>query len=133
MYMNEPSCLSGCPMLSSMPTDRENHRTAVSTCPLGDRGATRLSCPACGALVNHRSHRRGLLERLIIYTGGRIRRCEACSARFVRFGSSAALMEDVRQMNQRAVALFLKLIVLTVGILGGLAFLVWVWTRVPGS
>jgi len=51
----------------------------------------------------------------------------------VRFGSSAALMEDVRQMNQRAVALFLKLIVLTVGILGGLAFLVWVWTRVPGS
>ena len=133
MSLSESSCPSDCPLRSGTQLEETNGGAADARCPVTPRGAGRLSCPLCGSLVSHRSHRRGLLEKLITYTGGRIRRCEACSARFVRFGTSTATMTDVRRVNQRIVALFLKLILFTVGILGGLAFLVWVWTRIPGA
>jgi len=122
-----------CPLLRAGPAGSDDE-TAASTrnaCPLTQHAMSRLSCPACGALASHRSHRRSLIERMVTYIGGQIRRCDSCATRFVRFGNSTMLIADVRKANQRVLALFLKTVLFSAGILGGIAFLIWVWTRVP--
>lgn len=124
-----------CPLLRADPAmgDDETAASVRNTCPLAQHAMSRLSCPACGALASHRSHRRGFMDRMITYIGGQIRRCDSCATRFVRFGNSTMLIADVRKANQRTLALFLKSIIFAVGILGGIVFLVWVWTRIPGG
>jgi ribosomal protein L37AE/L43A len=59
-------------------------------------------CPKCGALRVHRSHRRGLAERVLAAAGrGGIRRCHACEARFARVGGSIVYVADARSAMLR--------------------------------
>jgi hypothetical protein len=40
-------------------------------------------CPGCGSAIVYRTHRRGILERIILYPlGFRAYRCEICDLRF---------------------------------------------------
>jgi hypothetical protein len=49
----------------------------------------------------YRSHRRGLLERLLSLVGLKIRRCHACNVRFTRFGGSTLFIEDGERALRR--------------------------------
>lgn len=66
-------------------------------------------CPNCGAPSVHRSHRKGLTERLFVVVGARIRRCHACNARFARLFTSAVYMDDASRAIRRAALLLLML------------------------
>jgi hypothetical protein len=100
-------------------------------CPLVQSGTERLSCPACGALMSHRSRRRGVIDRIISSIGGQTRRCDVCTTRFVRFGSSTILSKDLSKAHQKVFALVLKTILFFAGIFGGPGFATWVWSRIP--
>lgn len=47
------------------------------------------NCPKCGSSHVHRSRRRSLIEGLLSYFGGEIRRCHDCLARRCWFGTTA--------------------------------------------
>jgi len=66
-------------------------------------------CPNCGAPSVHRSHRKGLTERLLCLTGARVRRCHACNVRFARLFRSTVYIDDARRVLRRAAILFLTL------------------------
>ncbi len=66
-------------------------------------------CPNCGALSVHRSHRRGITERLLAVVGARIRRCHSCNARFARLFNSAVYIDDARRALLR-LAVFLLMV-----------------------
>ncbi len=79
----------------------EPHRTAARR-----QGSI---CPKCGTSGVHRSHRKGLTERLLSLAGARVRRCHACNIRFVRLFSSTVYIDDARRALRRAAILFLML------------------------
>jgi hypothetical protein len=64
-------------------------------------------CPNCGSLSVHRSHRKGLTERLLAVAGARIRRCHACNVRFARLFNSAVYIDDARRTFRRAALIVL--------------------------
>ena len=66
-------------------------------------------CPNCGAPAVHRSHRKGLTERLLSLAAARVRRCHACNVRFARLFSSTLYIVDIRRLLRRAAILFLML------------------------
>ena len=66
-------------------------------------------CPHCGAPSVHRSHRKGLTERLLAVVGARIRRCHSCNVRFARFFNSAIYVDDARRALHRMALIFLML------------------------
>ena len=66
-------------------------------------------CPNCGTPGVHRSHRKGLTERLLSLAGARVRRCHACNVRFARLFSSTVYIDDARRALRRAAILFLML------------------------
>jgi hypothetical protein len=66
-------------------------------------------CPNCGTPGVHRSHRKGLTERLLTLVGARVRRCHACNVRFARLFSSTVYINDARRVLRRAAILFLML------------------------
>ena len=41
-------------------------------------------CVQCGSVRVHRSHRHGPTERVLVFLGAEIRRCQECSARQIR-------------------------------------------------
>jgi hypothetical protein len=59
-------------------------------------------CPNCGAPKVHRSHRKGLSERLLALLGARVCRCHACNLRFARLFSSTVYVDDARRLLRRA-------------------------------
>ena len=81
------------------------------------------SCPSCGALSVHRSHRKGITERLLALVGAKIRRCHACNARFARLFNSAVYIDDARRALVRAAILLLMLAGTTVVVLVMLWFM----------
>jgi len=66
-------------------------------------------CPNCGSASVHRSHRKGLTERLLALVGARIRRCHACNVRFARLIKSAVYIDDARRVLRRAALLLLMI------------------------
>ena len=69
-------------------------------------------CPNCGTPGVHRSHRKGLTERLLSLAGARARRCHACHACngwFARLFSSTVHTDDARRALRRAAILLLML------------------------
>ena len=52
-------------------------------------------CPRCKSERIHRSHRRGVLERLLSVLGLKARRCHECNTRFVAIGKSTLYRSDV--------------------------------------
>ncbi len=56
----------------------DNGSAAPAACPVIQQRSGQLTCPVCGSLRTHRSRRRGLLDRMIVYIGGKIRRCDVC-------------------------------------------------------
>jgi hypothetical protein len=58
-------------------------------------------CPGCGTPKVHRSHRKGLVERLLAFVGAHVRRCHACNLRFARLFSSTVYIDDARRALRR--------------------------------
>lgn len=125
-----------CPLLSETAqapqpgAGHEGMTAAPAACPVVQERAGQLACPACGSLKTHRSRRRGFLDRMVAYIGGKIRRCDVCSTRFVRFGTSTVLASDLRQANHRVVAAALKAVIFLAGICAGLGVIAFVWSRI---
>jgi hypothetical protein len=67
-------------------------------------------CPNCGAPNVHRSHRKGVTERLLSVVGARVRRCHACDVRFARLFSSVVYIADAGRLLRRASFLLLMLV-----------------------
>jgi hypothetical protein len=125
----DTTCFSDCPVPRGA-ADADG--TALPLiCPLVQHGVEGLRCPACGALVSHKSHPRSITDRVVHWIGGQVRRCDACTTRFVRFASSTVLSQDLGKAHQRVVALILKLILFFAAIFGGMVFAAWVWSRIP--
>jgi len=61
-------------------------------------------CPHCGTPRVHRSHSKGLTERLLLLVGARVRRCRACDVRFARLFGSTVYIDDARRV---AIVLFM--------------------------
>ncbi len=64
-------------------------------------------CPHCGTPRVHRSHCKGLTERLLFLVGARVRRCRACDVRFARLFGSAVCIDDARRVLRRAAIVLL--------------------------
>lgn len=57
--------------------------------------ASEPTCPKCKSRVVHRSKRRGILERIILYPlGFRAYRCEYCDHRFYSKTTPIASLEE---------------------------------------
>lgn len=107
----------------------DNGSAAPAACPVIQQRSGQLTCPVCGSLRTHRSRRRGLLDRMIVYIGGKIRRCDVCSTRFVRFGGSTVLASDLGQANRRVVAVLLKAVIFFAAIFAGVGVIAFVWSK----
>jgi len=79
--------------------------TEPSPPPSEHRGSI---CPNCGTPRVHRSHCKGLTERLFLLVGARVRRCRACDVRFARLFGSTVYIDDARRVLRRvAIVLFM--------------------------
>ena len=64
--------------------------------------------PNCGTFRVHRSHCKGLTERLLFLLGARVRRCRACDVRFARLFGSTVYIDAARHVLRRvAILLFM--------------------------
>jgi hypothetical protein len=82
-------------------------------------------CPRCGTARVHRSHRRGVIERVLASTGATIRRCHACNVRFARLAKSTIYVEDGQRVLRRIGLIALML----VGSILVLGFLSWIMKK----
>jgi hypothetical protein len=71
-------------------------------------------CPQCGSERIYRSHRRGVVERLLALCGLKSRRCHECNVRFVSIGKSALLRNDMEAALRRVGIVFLTAIAILV-------------------
>jgi hypothetical protein len=80
-----------------------------------------ITCPKCGSIRVHRSHRRNLGERLGILLAAKMKRCHECNFRFVQLYGSTLLLSDL----QRAVRKLAWGVVILMALLIVLAIVVW--------
>ena len=104
-----------------MPTDPPSVTASGASAEGGVSPASRRPCPRCGSPRVYRSHRRGLLERLLSLVGLKIRRCHACNLRFTRFGGSTLVIEDCERALRRLALVGL----MAVGAVAVLAVMMW--------
>ena len=86
-------------------------------------------CPTCGSSRVRRSHRSGNLEKFLALLGGKVRRCEACRARFVRFWFWTLNSEHAQRQMRQAWYLCLML----AGSASLVLFLLWLVNRESGG
>lgn len=79
-------------------------------------------CPKCNSERVHRSHRRGVMERIAAVFGFKSRRCHACSARFVTMGNSALFRRDAEVILQKIALALLGALTITAVVLAVLWF-----------
>ena len=58
-------------------------------------------CPWCRSHRVHRSHRRGVFDRVLFTLGAEIRRCHDCRFRYAVFASLAVPLGDPESMARR--------------------------------
>lgn len=82
-------------------------------------------CPSCGSPRAHRSHRKGLAERLLSIAGAKMRRCHACNIRYATLWHSTIYIDDARRALRRAAFVLLMI----VGTLIVLATMMWLMNK----
>lgn len=85
-------------------------------------------CPKCASSRVYRSHRRGLVERVVSNLGGTILRCHDCRSRRSWFGSTSIPLSDTEVPGRRA-----AVIVLASGFLLCVSFVWWIIARFSPS
>ena len=67
-------------------------------------------CPKCGSIRVHRTHRRGLAERLLCLAGARVKTCHQCGLRFLRYHGLSLPMADTLRFFRRLSFLMVAII-----------------------
>jgi hypothetical protein len=60
-------------------------------------------CPKCKSDRAHRSHRRGILERLVAVVAVYAYRCHACEYRFLRFRYAPGALPELASSTEREI------------------------------
>jgi hypothetical protein len=60
------------------------------------------ACPRCSSSRIRKSHRRNVLESILVILRGDLKRCEVCNTRFVRWGSRVVIPAKFRESYGQA-------------------------------